>query len=344
MRNVWRNYMNYKEILKKYWFVGIIAVAMLVFIVLYSATAYKNRDIVVKNKQEDGKYIAYSVDDVNVSADDLYQTLYQEKGLSYSFTAYERAILDKAYETSSEMRENAANYASYYLSNYGESYMLSMLKQMGYVNGLDDLNQSFIDSFKQDLLIEDYAKDHYDEYVKPYVGEDGRLIYHILVKCDTEAITDENGNVTRYEAKPTEEQQNKLDEILKSLAEEDAIFESIAYSNSDDSGTATNGGYVGIINSDNMLQYDQIFAQTAMNLKDGEISDTIVSQFGYHIIKNAGSSSETLLNDYYFMNDLINNNSVLSLNAVIDKGEELGFEIKSEELLEEINSLRKSEE
>ena len=35
-----------------------------------------------------------------------------------------------------------------------------------------------------------------------------------------------------------------------------------------------------------LSQYYQIFAQTAMSLNDGETSEAIVSQFGYHIIKN----------------------------------------------------------
>ncbi len=43
--------MDKKELLKKYWFIGVIAIALLVFVGIYAADAYKNREIVVNNKQ-----------------------------------------------------------------------------------------------------------------------------------------------------------------------------------------------------------------------------------------------------------------------------------------------------
>ena len=50
--------MDAKELLKKYWFIGVIGIALLVFIGVYAADAYKNREITVNTKQVDGKYVA----------------------------------------------------------------------------------------------------------------------------------------------------------------------------------------------------------------------------------------------------------------------------------------------
>ena len=84
--------MDKKELLKKYWFIGVIAIALLVFVGIYAADAYKNREIVVNNKQTDGKYVAYTLDGEPVFADDLYSSLYDAGGLSQAVIAYERAV------------------------------------------------------------------------------------------------------------------------------------------------------------------------------------------------------------------------------------------------------------
>ena len=81
--------MDKKELLKKYWFIGVVAIALLVFVGIYAADAYKNRDIVVNNKQIDGKYVAYELDGQPVYADDLYESLYEAGGLSQAVVAFE---------------------------------------------------------------------------------------------------------------------------------------------------------------------------------------------------------------------------------------------------------------
>ena len=88
----------------------------------------------------------------------------------------------------------------------------------------------------------------------------------------------------------------------------------------------------------------EMFAKAAMALEDDEVSNVVVSQFGYHIIKNAGSTVEKALNDYYFLSNLENSNPDLALKAILEKGTELGFEIKDEKLLNSISSQLESEE
>ncbi|MBO4918727.1 MAG: peptidylprolyl isomerase [Erysipelotrichaceae bacterium] len=336
--------MDKKELFKKYWFICLVAAALLIFIGIYAADSYKNREITVSNKQIDGKYVVYTVDGEPVYADDFYEKLYTAAGQTQAVVAYERAIFDAGIETTDEMKNNAAGYATSILSSYSQEYILSSLKAMGYTNGLDDLTQYYIDAQKQDQLIRDYVLANTDDYVIPVLGTNGRIIYHILIMCDTTPVYDDEGNIIEYTANPTEEQTAALNNVLEYLQDENNSFEYAAYQFSDDTGSKENGGYIGALNEENAENYDQMFAKAALVLNDDEISDIVVSQFGYHIIKNAGSSVEKAVQDYYFLSDLENNNPDLAIKAVMQKGEELGFEIKDERLLNSIMSQLESEE
>ena len=335
--------MDKKELFKKYWFIGVVAIALLIFVGIYAADAYKNREIVVNNKQTDGKYVAYSLDGEDVYADDLYASLYESSGLSQAVVAFERAIFNEGYETTDEMKTNASNSAASILSRYSEDYVLESLKAMGYTNGIDDLNQYYIDAQKQEKLIKDYVSANTDTYLKDSIGTNGRLIYHILVMCDTTPVTDENDNVIGYEANPTDEQKEKLAQIQEALADENNTFEYVAYMYSDDS-SKSNGGYIGVINEENKGNYDMVFANTSLQLNEGEVSEPIVSQFGYHIIKNVATTNEAFLNDYYFLSSLESTYPNMAIKAIMEKGKELGFEIKNEDLKAQIEAQLEEEE
>lgn len=336
--------MDKKDFLKKYWFICLIAAALLVFIGIYAADSYKNREITVSNKQIDDKYVVYTVDGEPVYADDFYEKLYAAAGQTQAVVAYERAIFEAGIETTEEMKNNAAAYASTIFQSYSQEYVLSSLKAMGYTNGLDDLTQYYIDAQKQDQMIRDYVTANADAYVVPTLGTNGRIIYHILVQCETEPVYDEEGNIVEYKANPTEEQTAALNSILEYLSDENNTFEYAAYQFSEDTGSKDNGGYIGAINEENAAIYDEMFAKAALALNDDEVSDVVVSQFGYHIIKNVGSTVEKALNDYYFLSDLENSYPNLAIKAILEKGAELGFEIKDKELLDSINSQLESEE
>ena len=329
--------MDKKELLKKYWFIGLVGLVLLVFVGVYAADAYKNRDIVVNNKQTDGKYVAYELDGNPVMADELYESLYDSNGLSQAVVAFERALFEAGYETTDAMKTIAANSAASILSSYSEEYVLQSLKSMGYTGGIDDLTQYYIDGQKQELMVKEYITGNADKYLTDAMGTNGRLIYHILVKCDVNEVTDEDGNIIGYEAAPTDEQKEKLAQIQDALNDENNTFEYVAYMYSDD-GSSSNGGYIGVINEENRENYDRFFADVSMALKDGEVSDVVTSQFGYHIIKNVGSQADTVLEDYYFLSELENSYPALALNAIMAKAEELGFEIIDEDLKAEIEA------
>jgi len=328
--------MNFKELLKKYWFVALLGVVLAVFIGVYTSDSYKNKELTVASKQVDGKYVVYSVDGENVFADDFFNSLYTENGLGCTFMAYQRQILSKAYETSEDMSNVASNYAAYIYQQYGEEYINSQLTALGYTEGSDDLINYYIDSQKSDKLVSEYLKAHVDDTVTDYIEEnDPRIIYHILIKvADITAEQDADGNNV-YTANPTEEETAKLNSVLEALKTKS--FQEVAAEYSDDS-SATSGGYIGCISNANGANYYPIFTKTSMALGDNEVSKPVVSSAGYHIIWNAGNSIDTLTSDSSFVSEIQGIDQLLSLKAIVSKADELGFEIVDEDLADMINA------
>lgn len=324
--------MDFKGLLKKYWFVGLLGILLIVFIGVYAVDAYKNKELTVSSKQIDGNYVVYSVDEEDVFADDFFNSLYTENGLNCTFTAYQRAILNKAYETTEDMETIASNYAAYLYQQYGKEYVESQLQQMGYTDGTNDLINYYIDSQKRDLLIGDFLKANAEKYVQPYIDEnDPRVIYHILVKvADVSAETDADGK-TIYTANPTEEEAAKLQSVLDALKDTSKSFQEIAAEFSDDS-SGQAGGYIGVISNANGTNYYPVFTETSMKLASNEISEPVTSQAGYHIIWNAGNSIDTLAVDNSFIQAIEQSDQTLALRAIVEKGNELGFEIVDETL------------
>lgn len=78
-----------------------------------------------------------------------------------------------------------------------------------------------------------------------------------------------------------DEAKAKAQEIRKKIAA-GAKFEDLAKTESDDIGSAANGGDLGNFNHGQMVPE---FETAAFALKPGEVSDVVRTQFGYHIIK-----------------------------------------------------------
>lgn len=334
--------MDKKELIKKYWFVGVLAIFLLVFIGAYGVDAYKNRTIYIQSKQEDGKYIAYKFNDENVTADDLYQSLFDSStsgvktGLQASYQQFQRAVLDAGYETTDEMNETAAYNAYYVIQQYGEDLVKSDLLKLGYKNGASDLTNYYIQGFKYDEMIKDYYLENSKEYLDNLIAETKpHALYHILIK-----VEDVNN--------PTEEEKAKLDEVLKAL--ETKAFTTVAYEYSEDS-SASQYGYLGVcdtsfdpdVEDGSSTKYDKAFYDVAMALEEDEVSDVVMSQYGYHIIWCTATTAESLLESSDFLDTLENENPLASLKATMAKADELGFVIKSQELADFLNETLESE-
>lgn len=331
-----------KDLLKKYWFVGLIAIALIVFIGVYIVDDTKNGSKYVSSKQVDGQYVVYSVDGKDVFANDFFDSIYEKTGISAAFIQFKNAVANKAIETSEDMTTIATNYAAYILQQYGQDTVVSDLRSMGYPNGIDDLVQYYVDMQKQDKLVMDYVGNNWDKYyTDEFVEEESpRVVSHILIKIADITESTENGTTT-YTANPTEEESKKLNDVLEALKTKD--FAEVAKEYSDDT-SGENGGLIGCICNSNAANYVPEFSNAALALKDQEVSDVITSQYGYHIIMNLGSTKELLATDASLMSVLTEKNININLEAVMDKAAELNFEVVDQELLDAINSQLGSED
>ncbi|MDD5791204.1 MAG: peptidylprolyl isomerase [Erysipelotrichaceae bacterium] len=334
--------MDKKDILKKYWFIGVVAAMMLIFLGVYCADAIKNREVRINTKTVDGQYAILAVGDDYLLADELYDSLYASTGVSAAFNSYANAVIDAAVKTTDDISTYVANYAYYITQNNTEESIDSALRQYGY-NGYNDLNTYCMMVVKQQELLRKFYEDNYDEYIQPLIDEERPLnISHILIKvADVEQIKDEDGNVVEYIPHPTDEEQKKLDEVLELLKTEE--FSEVALTHSEDTSSAQNGGSLGINFISTLDNYVPNFKKACLEIKAGETSDVIVTEYGYHIIKAEEADTSNLLENSDFTSLIDKKYPNLTLKVIVDKGEELGFIIADEDLKHEITSLLEAE-
>lgn len=123
-------------------------------------------------------------------------------------------------------------------------------------------NEMFKDVSVSDEEIQAYYDEHLDSYKSATVS-------HILISDETLA------NEIRERAANGED------------------FAELAKEYSEDTGTSESGGSLGTVTYDT-TQYVQEFTDAFKQLKDGEISEPVKSDYGYHIIKVTDYKEQTL--------------------------------------------------
>lgn len=135
-------------------------------------------------------------------------------------------------------------------------------------------------SITKDITVTDEdVKKYYDEHVAEYTTSPGAKMAHILV--------------------PTEEEAAKI----KKEYEGGKTFEELAKQYGTD-GTKDLGGDLGFISYDS-TNYDQDFLAGAKALKEGEVSDPVKTQFGYHLIKVTDVQSEAKVTPFEEIKDQV---------------------------------------
>lgn len=323
--------MDLKAFLKKYWFVCIVLVLLIVFVGAYAASSYKNREVTVNTLTKDGKDVIYSINgDTYYYADDLYEDLYDSYGDRIGYLTFYNAMVDKAVDTTTELNNYAASWATNILQQDDNDTINYYMLNYGF-KGMDGLTDYCLSKLKESELRNDLYLNQADKNTQPVIDkENPRFVYHILISvADVEETTDADGNVI-HKCNPTDEEKTKLDECLAKIAEDNVAFGEIASEYSDDPGSAKNGGSIGLVYESNKNGYVTEFAEASMKLNDGEISDPVETQFGYHIIKVATPSIEDLLSDQDFYNLVLQNDPNLLLNTLIEKVKDNKFEIVDE--------------
>ena len=304
------------DFLKKYWFVFLLAIVFLGVTIFYGLETSKN---IVTGKKVNGQDIVYSLDQTNVSADELYEKLYEKYGMNILFAQIQKTVADKSIETTEEMKTtanlNAQNIISNFQQTYGATYetqILNALRQVGYTK-IEDLPEFLIQSQKINQIYQDYINSNSDEVnavINQYVEENKpRLVSHILVK-----IADST--------KPTAEELAKMEEVKKAL-DSGTSFEEVAKQYSEDT-SASNGGSLGYVTSSTSFVPE--FLEAALALNEGEMSDWVQTTYGYHLIKVDSTNIETLKTYTEFISGLNTYDATLQPKAIWQKAEEIGID------------------
>ncbi len=121
---------------------------------------------------------------------------------------------------------------------------------------------------------EEDLRKYYNENASRYTVAEERRASHILIKADKDSKPEE-----RAKAKA------KAEELLAQARKNPAQFAELARKNSQDEGSAVNGGDLDFFGRGAMVKP---FEDAAYALKQGEISPLVESEFGYHIIQLTG--------------------------------------------------------
>ncbi len=115
------------------------------------------------------------------------------------------------------------------------------------------------------------VKTYYEQNVARLSGPEERHASHILINAPKDAPA-----ADRAKAKA------RAQELLAQVRKAPDSFAEVAKKNSQDTGSAVNGGDLGFFGRGAMVKP---FEDAAFALKPGDISDVVESDFGYHIIK-----------------------------------------------------------
>jgi peptidyl-prolyl cis-trans isomerase D len=121
---------------------------------------------------------------------------------------------------------------------------------------------------------DDEVKKYYDDHAKLYSTQEERHVSHILVNVDPKATA-----ADRDKAKA------RAEELLAEVRKNPASFAAVAKRSSEDAGTKDNGGDLDWITRDT---FKGALADAAFSLKQGEISNVVQSDVGYHILTVTG--------------------------------------------------------
>ncbi len=152
----------------------------------------------------------------------------------------------------------------YYDENKAQFEIPEQIKVEYLVLSLDDVQQR---ASVSEAEIKTWYESHKERYQQP----EERRASHILIMAKTDA------GKTAAKA--------KAEDVLKEVRKTPARFAELAKQYSQDQGSAKNGGDLGYFGRGSMVK---AFEEVVFKQKEGEISEVLESDFGYHIVKLTG--------------------------------------------------------
>jgi foldase protein PrsA len=293
-------------------------------------------------KLENGEEVVASIDNKNITANDLYDTIKAKYARNVLIDMIDQTILGKLYKTNDTMTTAINNQISYYKEQLGENFLPYIKSQIG-VNSEAELFDVFLLDYKRNEAAKDYVKtiitdNEINDYYNTKTVGDIRAS-HILIKPD---VTDSMTSDEKTEAEKKAE--NLAKEIITKINNGEK-FADLAKKYSDD-GSASNGGDLGWFNKGKMVQ---TFENAAFALKKGEYTKTPVkSEFGYHIIlktdekaKPTLEQSKDNITDSIVTEKLSAENNILPYKALDELRKKYKLNIEDSELKKQYDSYMK---
>lgn len=249
-------------------------------------------------KLENGQEAVVSLQEGNISVDNLYNEMKDSYALSILLDMIDKKILNELYPSNDEEKEyvdaqvkQAQNYYETSYSTYYSSFEQFLSAGYG-VSDLEAFENLLALNYKRTKATEQYAKDLVtDKEIKKYY-EDKTIgdikASHILIKPDYDDDASEE-EIT----KANEEAKKKAEEIISKLKNGEK-FADLAKKYSAD-GSSSNGGELDWFNRGEMVDE---FEEAAIKLEKGKYTTTPVkTEFGYHIILKTDQKSKPKLDD-----------------------------------------------
>lgn len=323
------------EILKKNWFVVLIAVLLCGFAIYYVWDTTKD---FVKGKSVDGKDVIASIDNYDLTADDLYGEI-ERFSVSQLYYRFRNAVIEQTVtEETDEMKENADKLKenleaqAQSSSSYSADELISnMLESVGLES--NELDRFCMLAQKESVMQRNYVEKNYDTLMKDVKNAHIISLIEISVS-DADALSDDES-----------ETKEKIDAALK----KGTAFADVAADYTQSTQTDENGLY-GYVDSEteasSTLTDDMLKA--ALALKEGETSSWI---------KVSGDSGDKLVLIYAdvvgkdnikaskdsdvwssLVSALISRNSTLSSEILFDAADQLEITFTDDTMLSRLRT------
>lgn len=246
-------------------------------------------------KLQDGKEVVAQVNGLTITAEDLYEAMRKDYGINVLLDKIDTFIANK--EITDD--KGALEYADAQVATIKDSYeqqgqdFAAALKQYGF-SGEQEYRDLLVANYKKNKVLENYLKKNItDDEIQSYYDGDNitgaQTVRHILIIPDT---TDDMTDAQKTEAK--NKALDKAKDLIKKL-DEGADFATLAKENSDDKGTASNGGLYANFTADGT---DAAFFKASKNLAVNEYTkEPVESEYGYHIILKVSQKEKPALKD-----------------------------------------------